>query len=109
MKPSYDPESDSMYLRLRSEKAYESIELNNNILIDISRKTKQIVGIELVDTSEFLSRLFARKIDKAAIKSKLKLHLNRENEQELFLNIEFDKEKYNYVIPKAYESPILAV
>ena len=67
MQPNYDQESDAIYVKVKSGKVYESIEFNSNILIDVSSKDGSIVGIEIIDASSFISKLFGRKISRSSI------------------------------------------
>lgn len=105
--PTYDSETDSIYFSVRSGKAYETLEINSNILIDLSQRNNSIIGVEIVGASEFLSKLFSRRIGKETMQEKLKMHLKREGEDDILLDFELGKEKYGYVIPRAYRSPVL--
>ena len=109
MEADYDFETDCISIRISNEKAYETVEINSNILLDLSQRNKKPVAIEVLDASEFISRLFAKKIDKATVKNKLRAHLKRNGKAELTLDFELGRERYAYAIPKAYESPVLAV
>jgi|GEM_PF-679981 len=105
----YDSETDSIYFKIRNLNVYETVEFNANILIDLSHRNEKLVGLEILDASRFISKLFAEKISKSAIKDRLVMHLNVEREQEITLDFELGRQKYAYAIPKAYASPILAV
>jgi uncharacterized protein YuzE len=109
MKVEYDTESDCISLRLSNEKAYETVEINANILVDLSYRNRKPVAVEVLDASEFVSRLFAKRIDRETVKKKLRACLKRNGRAELTLDFELGKERHAYAIPKAYESPILAV
>ena len=106
MELRYDPEVDSAYLKVSKHKAYETLEINQNILVDIT-SAGRIVGIELLDTSQFLSSILAHKVDKQTIKDALSVRVRQESKRELILNISYEKEHVIYAIPKAYSSPLL--
>lgn len=108
-KPTYDEDSDSIYFRLRSGKAYETMEISSHVLVDISHRDNQILGIEIVDASHFLSNLTAKRVDRNTIKNKLSLHLPNEGKEEVKISFDLDERNYTYVIPKVYRSPIVAI
>ena len=54
MKISYDPSVDALYIRLIDEPAEcEVIQINEQVNLNIGPKEK-VVGIEILDASEFL-------------------------------------------------------
>ena len=106
---NYDSETDSIYFKIRNLNVYETVEFNANILIDVAHRNEKLVGIEIVDASRFISKLFVEKISKETIKDRLKMHLNVEREEEITLDFELGRQRYAYAIPRAYSSPILAV
>lgn len=103
----YDPESDCAFLHLgNKKKVYESVEFNENIVLDLLPDGK-IESIELLDASVFLSDLLHRKISREEMKKHLAITLGHNNEREISLNVSLDNERVVYAIPKAYSSPVL--
>jgi uncharacterized protein YuzE len=103
----YDEESDSLYINIRKKKAYVSVEFGPRIAVDLTQ-SKEIVGVEILDASVFISELFNKTIPKEKI-SKLLCDVSEKKDM---LNIKFQSEDTHYAIlalPKAYESPILSV
>ncbi len=103
----YDPDADAMYVRVSSRHAWESLEINQNLNIDLDRNGK-VVGAELLDVRRFIKRLFGRSVDSKAIKD-LKVRISSESGSELVLDIQHSKERIRYAIPGAYTSPLLSV
>jgi uncharacterized protein YuzE len=108
VKLSYDPDADCAYLRIGGRtKTYESVEFNENIVIDLKR-TGGVAGIELVDVTPFLSNLLHKKISRETIRNHLSATIGRENENELRLDLRIQNEHIIYPIPKSYTSPLIS-
>ena len=103
----YDPDADALYVRVSSRHAWESLEINQNLNIDLDRNGK-VVGVELLDVRRFVKRLFGHSVDPEAIKD-LKIKVSSESGQELILDMRYSKERIRYAIPGAYASPIISV
>lgn len=103
----YDPDADAMYVRVSSRHAWESLEINQNLLVDLDRSGK-VVGVELLDVRSFIKRLFGHSVNQEAIKD-LKIRISSESEQELILDIRHSGERIRYAIPGAYASPLVSV
>jgi uncharacterized protein YuzE len=55
MRISYDEKTDSLYVRLKERPYYESDEVKEGVLLDYDKKGN-LVGIEILDASGYLSR-----------------------------------------------------
>ncbi len=55
MRISYDEKTDALYIRLKETQYYESDEVKEGVLLDYDDKGN-LVGIEILDASEYLSR-----------------------------------------------------
>jgi len=62
----YDYENDSLYIYFANKKARESFELDN-FIIDVGEKG-EIVGIEILDASEMLKKIWDYDISKEMLK-----------------------------------------
>ena len=63
MKISYDPSVDALYIRLIDEPAEcEIIQINDQVNLNIGPKEK-VVGIEILDASEFLKDYKKHKVE----------------------------------------------
>ena len=101
----YDPDADAMYVRLSSRKAWESLEINQNLNLDLDQN-KRLVGVELLDVSKFVSALFGHQINMSRIRD-LKVEVRSKDGREVILDIFFEGEKVRYAIPRAYTSPLV--
>lgn len=103
----YDPEADAISLNVNLKKAQYTIELTEHILVDISSEGK-IVGVEILDASDELSKIFNRMVSKAEIKQLLcQVKQKRDNE---YL-IQFSSPKKNQVVNllfPVYKSPLIS-
>ena len=54
MRISYDEEADALYIRLKETEYYESDEIKEGLILDYD-KGGNLIGIEILDTSEYLS------------------------------------------------------
>jgi len=55
MRISYDEKTDALYVRLKETPYYQSDELKEGVLLDYDKKGN-LVGIEILDASEYLSQ-----------------------------------------------------
>jgi len=53
MKMRYDPEVDALYIRILDEKAFESEEASEGIIIDYT-KDNRVIGVEVLNASNRL-------------------------------------------------------
>ena len=54
MKIEYDPEADALYIQVREAKAYDNIDIEDGVTVDVD-ENRHIVGLEILDASERLS------------------------------------------------------
>ena len=54
MRITYDEEVDAIYLRLKETLYYESDEVKEGLILDYDREGN-LIGIEILDASEYLS------------------------------------------------------
>lgn len=50
MNVSYDPTTDTLYIRIGSGKIHDSVEVEDGIIVDYDRERK-VIGIEFLDTT----------------------------------------------------------
>ncbi len=55
MKINYDKTIDALYIYLKKSKVAKTVEMNGRLIIDLDKKG-DVVGIELLDASEQLSK-----------------------------------------------------
>jgi len=53
MRIHYDEQNDTLYIRLREEKYFESDEIQDGFIIDYD-KSNRVIGLEILDASEYL-------------------------------------------------------
>ena len=102
-KAKYDIEADALYVDLSSKKAYLTLEVSPRIMIDLDSSNAP-VGIEILDASKALSKLFGTKIDKADLH---RLHCKINAGEELYAEFQLGDREARLLIPRNYESPIL--
>ena len=102
----YDPQSNAMYVHLSSRKAWETMEVNQHLNMDLD-KTGHIVGVELLDVRQFIRQVFGSNPTSEKIKS-LKVEVCTETGDEVVLRMNYADESVLYAIPKAYTSPLVA-
>jgi uncharacterized protein YuzE len=54
MRTTYDEEVDAVYLRLKETSYYESDEIKEGLILDYD-KDGNLIGLEILDASEYLS------------------------------------------------------
>ena len=102
----YDPEANAMYVRLSSRKAWETMEINHHVNVDLDR-SGHVVSVELLDLRKFIENIFGKNLTEAKLKS-VKIHARTESGSELILDMNYAGERAYYAIPQAYTSPLVA-
>ena len=102
-KSVYDKENDIINIYMTSKKPYYSMELSNNVILDFS-VTKIPIGIELLDASKVLSKLFKRKIEKKELEN---IHCIINHDDEIYAQFKIKNEEAKLLIPSSYESPVV--
>lgn len=64
---NYDPEDDVLYIRNSMKEVEESVEVSEDIVLDLDKKG-MVVGIEIFYASEFFN-LFNKEIDKSFLEN----------------------------------------
>lgn len=103
----YDPEADAISLEVQETKAHYTVEFNEHILVDMSSEGK-IVGVEILDASDEISKLFGRVVSKTEIKQLL---FNVKQKPDGY-SIQFSSPKKNNQIANllfpVYKSPLIS-
>ena len=102
----YDPQSNAAYVHFSSHKAWETMEINQHLNVDLD-KQGHIVGIELLDVRRFIQQIFGSDPTPEKIKS-LKIEVCSETGEEVVLRMNYTNEQVLYAIPKSYTSPLVA-
>jgi uncharacterized protein YuzE len=110
----YNAESDILLIHSKKGKSKESIELSEDIIIDID-KNNELVGLEFLYASEFFKAL-NKDISKEILQNldKIKIILNNYRNY-LWISLEFNineevvKEKLPAFSLAEYESPLLSI
>lgn len=103
----YDPDADAISVDVNMKKAHRTVELTEHILVDISSDGK-VVGLEILDASEEISKIFNRVVSKAEIKQLL-CQIKQEPDNEYL--IQFNSPKKNQVanlLLPIYRSPLIS-
>jgi uncharacterized protein YuzE len=103
---SYDVEADAITIEITAKKADLTVELTEHILIDITNDNR-LIGFEILDASEELSKIFGRVVSKEEMKQLL-CEIKQEPKNEYLLQFQSPKRKEsaNLLIP-LYKSPIV--
>jgi uncharacterized protein YuzE len=105
---NFDPEADAIAVAISAKKVYRTIELTEHILVDVT-DSGQIVGLEILDASEEISKLFGRAVSKAEIKDLLCQIRQKPNDEYL---IQFSSPKKNNQVAtylfQLYRSPLIS-
>ncbi len=103
----YDPEADALSVALGSIKSDITIEFTEHILVDMTNDGK-FVGIETLDASEEISKMFSRIMEKSEIKQLLcEIRQELNNEYLIQFKSPRDNQLVNLIIP-LYKSPIIS-
>jgi uncharacterized protein YuzE len=103
IKPSYDEEADAISIDLSTKKSDITIEFGEHILVDITSDWN-LVGIEILDASEEISKLFGQIISKQDLQALL-CEVEEESPNEYRIQLRSKNRSTNLVIP-LYQSPI---
>lgn len=107
MKVQYDPEYDIISAETRGKKVYQTIEFSEHVLVDISEDGIAL-GIEILDASEEISKLFNRVVKKEEMKQLL-CYIKSEPHKEYLISFESpDQRKTASVMFSLYRSPVLS-
>ena len=104
---NYDPDADAIAVKVGREKSYVTAELTEHILVDFDYK-ERVVGVEILDASAELEKLFGRLVSKKEIQQLL-VSITQEPHNEYLL--QFKSPQRNQVATllfPLYKSPILA-
>lgn len=104
----YDPESDAITIWVRKQKSDFTVELSEHILLDVTGDN-QLVGLEILDASEEISKIFNRRVSREEIKTLLCDIKQEEPSREYLIQFRSPqkKESVNLFVP-LYKSPIVA-
>ena len=108
----YDAENDLLYLYNPAKKSKGSIEFGE-LIIDLEKKG-EIVGLEILEASKYLSELTGRKITKTALKNLENASVSHSARNgTVMIKIMLKIEKEEILAPVAiqdmhYKSPIMA-
>lgn len=103
----YDDEADAISVDIGVKKAHMTIELTEHILIDIT-SNGQITGLEILDASEEISKLFNRMVSKTEIKQLLcQIKQEPNNGYLLQFNSPKKNQRANVLVP-LYRSPLIS-
>lgn len=103
----YDDEADAISVDISMKKASRTIELTEHMLVDIT-SDGQVAGLEILDASEELSKIFGRAVPKSEIKQLL-CQIKQEPNNEYL--IQFNSPKKNQVanvLFPVYKSPLIS-
>ncbi len=101
----YDRDADAIYVAASNKKAYYSVEISPNIIVDIS-DSKKVVGVEMLEASKALSELMGRSVSKNEL---AKLGCQVSESDIVYLRFSLGHEKASLGLPKAYDSPVLSI
>ncbi len=103
----YDPEADAIVLDVNIKKAHHTIEFTEHILIDMSSDGK-IVGVEILDASDELSKLFGRAVSKTEIKQLLYQVKQKPDEYSIQFNSPKKNNQVANLLFPVYKSPLIS-
>jgi uncharacterized protein YuzE len=102
----YDPNADAISVAIDMKKSDVTIELTEHILIDMTNDGK-LAGLEILDASEEISKIFNRIVGKDEIKQLL-CEIKQEPKNEYLVQFKSPKknELATLLIP-LYKSPVI--
>ncbi len=103
----YDDEADAISVDISMKKANRTIEVTEHILVDIT-SDGQVAGLEILDASEEISKIFNRAVSKTEMKQLLCQVKQEPNNEYL---IQFNSPKRNQlanVLFPVYKSPLIS-
>ncbi|OGJ49877.1 hypothetical protein A2335_00995 [Candidatus Peregrinibacteria bacterium RIFOXYB2_FULL_32_7] len=109
IKYHYDSEVDAIAIEIDIKKSDITIELTEHILVDMTNDGK-LAGLEILDASEELSKLFNRAVSKEEMKQLL-CEIKPESANGYLLQFESPqkKQKAASVLIPLYQSPLASV
>jgi len=108
-KVTYDEETDALSIDFSAKKTYASLEVSAHFVVDVAA-TNQPTGIELLNASEVLGKLFGFKVKKSDL-HKLSFNVNKEaieKNEELYATFQLGEKQARVLIPTNYQSPVAA-
>lgn len=107
VKYNYDSEVDAISIGVGMQRSYFTIELTEHILVDITGAWK-FVGIEILDASKEISKIFNRAVSKEEMKQLL-CEIKQEPKNEYLIQFKSPQKavQVNLLIP-LYRSPIIS-
>ncbi len=102
---NYDPDADIIAVEINMQKSDYTLELTEHILVDVTNDMK-LVGIEILDASEEISKLFNRHVSKNEMKQLLCKIKQEPNEYLVQFKSPQKNENANLFIP-LYRSSVL--
>ena len=108
VKVQYDAEGDIFTAEARGKKVYKTIEFSEHFLVDINEDGK-ILGVELLDASDEISKIFGRVVRKDEIKQLL-CKIKEEPDEGYLISFQSPKnnnQRASYMI-SLYKSPLLS-
>jgi uncharacterized protein YuzE len=105
-KYKYDPDADAIAIGVGMKKTDHGVELTEHIIVDLTRDLK-LAGIEILDASAELSKIFNRIVGKNEMKQLL-CEIRQEPKNEYLVQFKSPQknERANLLIP-IYRSPII--
>ncbi len=110
---SYDQDNDVLYLSNKQLDVEESVELTEDIVIDLNKKD-ELVGLEIFNAYKFLNTL-NEKISKDILSKMNNVNLELKRYKSYYLisiSFEHNNQKYKEKLPaftdQEYESPLIA-
>ena len=107
IKYNYDPDADVVTVDVGMQKSDYTVELTEHILVDFTNDMR-LVGIEILDASEELSKIFNRAISKDEMKQML-CEIKQEPANDYLVQFKSPKknESATLFIP-VYKSPVIS-
>jgi uncharacterized protein YuzE len=104
---NYDVEADAVNIEVGAKKSDITLEWGEHILIDITNDWK-LVGLEIMDASVEISKLFNRTLSKNEMKNLL-CDIKKDSSNEYLVQFKSSKrnESANLLFP-LYKSPLIA-
>ncbi|NYZ77561.1 DUF2283 domain-containing protein [Candidatus Micrarchaeota archaeon] len=106
IKYNYELDADAVVIEIDMQKSDYTIELTEHILVDVTSDMK-LVGIEILDASVELSKLFNRAVSKDEMKQLLCKIKQEPNEYLVQFQSPKKNESANLLIP-LYRSPLIS-
>jgi uncharacterized protein YuzE len=106
IKYNYDSDADIIAVEINMQKSDYTIELTEHILVDVTNDMK-LVGIEILDASVEISKLFNRIVSKDEMKHLLCKIKQEPNEYLVQFQSPKKNESANLLIP-LYKSPLIS-